>query len=405
MSEGKKSKSKPPPIRIGGSESQAADCTDGGFISGVGSVAEIDQQVRAVEGMDELTEEQRKNLMDFLEQKRKIINHGELRDLHFERLDELGFGNGGVVLKVKHSPSGVVMARKMIMLDIKPAVRNQIMRELKVLHECNSPYIVGFYGSFCANNEISICMQHMDGGSLDLILGVGRIPVNMIACITRAVLKGLQYLRETHKIIHRDVKPSNILVNSLGEIKLCDFGVSGQLIDSMANSFVGTRSYMAPERLQGTVYSILSDIWSLGVSLVEMALGRYPIPQPPESELEEEMTQPPAGTLPPRPKGNPFASHANAIRMPIFELLQIICSNDPPQLSAKYFSDEFRQFVELCLQKEPKRRGDLKTLLNHPFCASAASLSVAEFRSWISRTIEANQFYKKNAKPAEDIVA
>ena len=97
---------------------------------------------------------------------------------------------------------------------------------------------------------------------------------------------------------------------------------------------------------------------------MEMALGRYPIPQPPESELEEEMTQPPAGTLPPRPKGNPFASHANAIRMPIFELLQIICSNvrghtpnqhhyiqfpsqDPPQLSAKYFSDEFRQFVEL----------------------------------------------------------
>ena len=170
-------------------------------------------------------------------------------------------------------------------------------------------------------------------------------------------------------------------------MKLCDFGVSGQLIDSMANSFVGTRSYMAvsrlcdiatfearrvlqslnfssaknqlfykwgaqiafftrkpmdcvdvlfsaplhlpcqPERLQGTVYSILSDIWSLGVSLVEMALGRYPIPQPPESELEEEMAQPPAGTLPPRPRGNPFASHANAIRMPIFELLQIICSN------------------------------------------------------------------------------
>ncbi|KAL4700406.1 hypothetical protein H8959_014410 [Pygathrix nigripes] len=84
----------------------------------------------------------------------------------------------------------------------------------------------------------------------------------------------------------QNVKPSNILVNSRGEIKLCDFGVSGQLIDSMANSFVGTRSYMSPERLQGTHYSVQSDIWSMGLSLVEMAVGRYPIPPPDAKELE-----------------------------------------------------------------------------------------------------------------------
>ena len=68
------------------------------------------------------------------------------------------------------------------------------------------------------------------------------------------MLRGLAYLREKHQIIHRDVKPSNILVNSQGEIKICDFGVSGQLIDSMANTFVGTRSYMSPERLQVRYY-------------------------------------------------------------------------------------------------------------------------------------------------------
>ena len=125
------------------------------------------------------------------------------------------------------------------------------------------------------------------------------------------VLKGLEYLREKHQIIHRDIKPSNILVNSQGEIKICDFGVSGQLIDSMANTFVGTRSYMSPERLQvfyiiffectysvcvqrflnfnknlyqillqGSQYSVSSDLWSLGLSLVEISLGMYPIPPP-----------------------------------------------------------------------------------------------------------------------------
>ncbi len=89
-------------------------------------------------------------------------------------------------------------------------------------------------------------MEYMDGGSLDLVLRkVNRIPEPILGKITDAVLKGLSYLREKHQIMHRDIKPSNILINSTGEIKLCDFGVSGQLIDSMANTFIGTRSYMS----------------------------------------------------------------------------------------------------------------------------------------------------------------
>ena len=149
---------------------------------------------------------------------------------------------------------------QLIHLEIKPAIRNQIIRELQVLHECNSPYIVGFYGAFYSDGEISICMEHMDGGSWDQVLKkAGRIPEQILGKVSIAIIKGLTYLREKHKIMHRDVKPSNILVNSRGEIKLCDFGVSGQLIDSMANSFVGTRSYMSPERLQGTHYSVQSE--------------------------------------------------------------------------------------------------------------------------------------------------
>uniref|UniRef100_A0A7N4NLD0 Dual specificity mitogen-activated protein kinase kinase 2 n=1 Tax=Sarcophilus harrisii TaxID=9305 RepID=A0A7N4NLD0_SARHA len=281
----------------------------------------------------ELDEQQKKRLEAFLTQKAKV---GELKDDDFERISELGAGNGGVVTKVQHRPSGLIMARKLIHLEIKPAIRNQIIRELQVLHECNSPYIVGFYGAFYSDGEISICMEHMDGGSLDQVLKEAkRIPEEILGKVSIAVLRGLAYLREKHQIMHRDVKPSNILVNTRGEIKLCDFGVSGQLIDSMANSFVGTRSYMSPERLQGTHYSVQSDIWSMGLSLVELSIGRYPIPPPDSKELEAIFGRPmvdgaegePHSISPrPKPPGRPISGHGMDSRpaMAIFELLDYI---------------------------------------------------------------------------------
>lgn len=128
----------------------------------------------------DLDEQQRKRLEAFLTQKAQV---GELKDEDFDPICELGAGNGGVVHKVRHKPSRLVMARKvpaaslgycmqcferltwclsqLIHLEIKPAIRNQIIRELQVLHECNSPYIVGFYGAFYSDGEISICMEHM----------------------------------------------------------------------------------------------------------------------------------------------------------------------------------------------------------------------------------------------------
>ncbi|XP_069338675.1 dual specificity mitogen-activated protein kinase kinase 1 isoform X2 [Eulemur rufifrons] len=317
----------------------------------------------------ELDEQQRKRLEAFLTQKQKV---GELKDDDFEKISELGAGNGGVVFKVSHKPSGLVMARKLIHLEIKPAIRNQIIRELQVLHECNSPYIVGFYGAFYSDGEISICMEHM-------------------------VIKGLTYLREKHKIMHRDVKPSNILVNSRGEIKLCDFGVSGQLIDSMANSFVGTRSYMSPERLQGTHYSVQSDIWSMGLSLVEMAVGRYPIPPPDAKELELMFgchVEGDAAETPPRPRtpGRPLSAYGMDSRPPmaIFELLDYIVNEPPPKLPSGVFSLEFQDFVNKCLIKNPAERADLKQLMVHAFIKRSDAEEV-DFAGWLCSTIGLNQ--------------
>uniref|UniRef100_A0A8C5E0S9 Dual specificity mitogen-activated protein kinase kinase 1 n=1 Tax=Gouania willdenowi TaxID=441366 RepID=A0A8C5E0S9_GOUWI len=336
----------------------------------------------------ELDEQQRKRLEAFLTQKQKV---GELKDDDCEKICELGAGNGGVVFKVSHRPSGLIMARKLIHLEIKPAIRNQIIRELQVLHECNSPYIVGFYGAFYSDGEISICMEHMDGGSLDQSLKkAGKIPEQILGKVSIAVIKGLSYLREKHKIMHRDVKPSNILVNSRGEIKLCDFGVSGQLIDSMANSFVGTRSYMSPERLQGTHYSVQSDIWSMGLSLVEMAIGRFPIPPPDSMELEQIFGFPVEGDAgcsqsspKPCPPGRPSSSYGPDSRPPmaIFELLDYIVNEPPPKLPG-IFGAEFQDFVNKCLIKNPAERADLKQLMVHSFIKQSEAEEV-DFAGWL----------------------
>ncbi|XP_044761711.1 dual specificity mitogen-activated protein kinase kinase dSOR1-like [Coccinella septempunctata] len=334
----------------------------------------IDHLTARLEELD-MDDNQIKKIEIFLDQKEKIgVN---LTDDDFENLGELGSGNGGVVIKVRHKTSGLIMARKLIHLEVKPAVKKQIIRELKVLHECNFAHIVGFYGAFYIDGEISICMEYMDAGSLDLILKkAGRIPENILGKITCAVLKGLSYLRDKHSIIHRDVKPSNILVNSSGEIKICDFGVSGQLIDSMAESFVGTRSYMSPERLQGTHYSVQSDIWSLGLSLVEMAIGMYPIPPPDAKTLAAifgSHRDPNAEPICPRP-------------MAIFELLDYIVNEQPPKLPAGIFTNDFKDFVDKCLRKNPDERADLRSLQNHSWIKRSESEDV-DIAGWVCKTM------------------
>ncbi|EFO15648.1 STE/STE7/MEK1 protein kinase [Loa loa] len=315
-----------------------------------------------------LTEPQKQRMQEWIKEK-KLVPLNELNEDMLEKMCELGHGNGGVVSKVMHKPSKIIMARKLVHLEVKPSVRSQILKELDVLNKCNSPYIVGFYGAFTDNNDISICMEYMDGLSLDVVLKkVGKLKESRVGRIAVAVIRGLSYLKDEHRILHRDVKPSNILVNSHGEIKLCDFGVSGMLIDSMANSFVGTRSYMAPERLTGSHYNVQSDVWSFGLSLVELSVGRYPVPAPTAREyaelfnIPEEEVEFPEGTMPPS-----SATLSSPRTMAIFELLDYIVNEAPPLLPKNIFSDIFIDFVGRCVKKNPIERANLKTLSNHEF--------------------------------------
>ena len=185
--------------------------------------------------------------------------------------------------------TGIVMAMKEIRLELDEAKFAAIIMELDILHRCLSPFIVDFYGAFFQEGAVYICMEYMDGGSIDKLYGDG-VPEGVLRKITISTVMGLKSLKEDHNIIHRDVKPTNILVNTRGQVKICDFGVSGNLVASIAKTNIGCQSYMAPERISGGgvaqaganpgggTYSVQSDIWSLGLTIIECALGQYPYP-------------------------------------------------------------------------------------------------------------------------------
>ncbi|KAJ5332737.1 uncharacterized protein N7506_006520 [Penicillium brevicompactum] len=294
-----------------------------------------------------------------------------------DRLEELGKGNYGTVYKVRHSRphlrkpgqglggivsrtaedgspdagasqlSGVVMAMKEIRLELDEAKFAQIIMELDILHRCLSPFIIDFYGAFFQEGAVYMCVEFMDGGSIDKIYE-GGVSENILRKVTLSTIMGLKSLKDDHNIIHRDVKPTNILVNSKGQIKICDFGVSGNLVSSIAKTNIGCQSYMAPERIAGGgmqqsgapsagTYSVQSDIWSLGLSVIECAMGRYPYP--PET----------------------FNN--------IFSQLHAIVHGDPPTLPDEGYSEEAHAFVRACLDKNPKNRPSYDMLLRHPWLA------------------------------------
>ncbi|KAF3775167.1 Mitogen-activated protein kinase kinase 1 [Nymphaea thermarum] len=250
----------------------------------------------------------------------------------------IGKGNGGVVQLVRHKQTSQFFALKVIQMNVEESIRRLIVQELKINRWSQCPYIVVCHHALYDNGIISILLEYMDGGSLsDLIRKVGSIPEAYLSAICKQVLKGLVYLHHEMHIIHRDIKPSNLLVNHRGEVKITDFGVSAILdrTSGLRDTVVGTYTYMSPERISAKKYGNKSDIWSLGLVLLECATGSFPYTP---VDKDEGWTN-------------------------VYELLEAVVEQPPPQAPSDQFAPEFCSFISACMQKNPEDRLSAQRLL------------------------------------------
>nr|QBA29394.1 mitogen-activated protein kinase kinase [Panax notoginseng] len=268
-----------------------------------------------------------------------------------EKIQVLGHGNGGTVYKVHQKKTSTVYALKVVHGDTDAITRRQIFREMEILRRTDSPHVIHCHGiSEKPDGDISILMEYMDSGTLDSLLkSNGTFSEQNLSDIAFQVLNGLSYLH-SHKIIHRDIKPANLLVNSKMEVKISDFGVSKIMCRTLdpCNSYVGTCAYMSPERFDPETYGqnyngYAADIWSLGLTMLELYIGHFPLL--------------PAGQRP------DWAT-----------LMCAICFGEPPNLPDD-MSLEFRSFIECCLQRESSKRWSASQLLSHAFVVNHSKKS------------------------------
>ena len=262
-----------------------------------------------------------------------FITEKEDPEEKFQIIEKLGQGNYGSVYKVLDKKTGQILAAKIATLcgNIE-----SFKKEINVLKQCNSPYILEYFGSYIKNDSIWIIIEYCDGGSvLDLMRITERnLTEEQIASIITMVLNGLSFLHEQKKI-HRDIKAGNILLTREGFAKLGDFGVSAQLMHSFSKkvSKIGTPYWMSPEVISQNNYDSKCDIWSLGITCIEMAEG-----EPPYSEVRT------------------------------FLVMKKIISSPPKGLTKpQLWSSEFNDFVSKCLTFDPVKRPSAKELLKHKF--------------------------------------
>ncbi|PIO70171.1 kinase domain protein, partial [Teladorsagia circumcincta] len=277
----------------------------------------------------------------------------------FDIVGKLGEGSYGSVHKAVHRDSGHTLAIKKVPVDTD---LQEIIKEISIMQQCDSKYVVKYYGSYFKNSDLWIVMEYCGAGSVSDIMRLRRktLTESEMSAVLRDTIEGLRYLHDLKKI-HRDIKAGNILLNTEGQAKLADFGVAGQLTDTMAkrNTVIGTPFWMAPEVIEEIGYDTKADIWSLGITAIEMAEGR-----PPYADIH-----------------------------PMRAIFMIPTKPPPTFKKPDEWSDEFNDFIKQCLVKKPDDRKTASQLVEHSFIANAPGPEVLQAIIRDASEIQSNSKY------------
>ncbi|TGZ62787.1 hypothetical protein CRM22_007252 [Opisthorchis felineus] len=314
--------------------------------------------LRKIKGPDEV---KKKSSLDKV---RRDIDPDEV----WEVIGELGDGAYGKVYKAKQRKGETLTALKKVEFDSEVALED-FMVEIDILTEFKHPNIISLLEVYIYDSKLWMFLELCDGGALDSIMTTLEKPLNerQIRFVAREVLAGLKFLHE-NLIIHRDMKAGNILLTSANEVKLADFGVSAFLANEKQkrDTFIGSPYWMAPEviaceALKESPYNWKADVWSFGITLIELAQMR-----PPYNDIN-----------------------------PTRVLLKITKSDPPTLAKPRFWSNEFSDLLSRCLQKDPNKRAECSELLSDPFVANLSEkdrecikLLMCELKADVIDTVE-----------------
>ncbi|CAD5111422.1 unnamed protein product [Dimorphilus gyrociliatus] len=285
-----------------------------------------------------------------------------VKDLHI--IERLGEGRYGFVDFVRDRQSNKTFAvKKMTSTSFAEGERRSMMEVYVAIKSLHCPYTVNFYGAMATDGELWMLMERMDI-SLDKLRqnitemeGSYKIDERIIGNMSYQIISGLFFLRSEVGVAHRDVKPSNILINKGGQVKICDFGICGVVMsDSLTKSNAGSTPYLAPEKLVPSddiiSSSSKSDVWSLGITILEFTIGKYPY-----RKWKCD-----------------------------FDAIMEVLNNPSPTLPPDEYSNEFNDFINLTLKKNIEERPRYPDLLNKPFITENENVDISAFTQKFSKT-------------------